>query len=154
MLHSPRNFLDHPLGTHLPYLNCSTWLQHFLTCIIIVFFELEIMSNLEKDCTDKGNNIHVSFMQVHLLVIFYFMHFISHVWAFVLSFPLLSLPFHLPFFPFPPYSTTQTYTHAHACTLLLLGLFWGINSIYDSTLVINMLVCTCQEYGYCLMSPR
>lgn len=109
------SFSDYPPAAHLPHLNCRTWLQHFLACIIIVFFELEIMSNLEKSCTNKANNTHLSFMQIHLLLTVNSICLIIRVWAFILSFPLLSLPLLFPF------SRIQhhTHTHAHMCVVII-----------------------------------
>lgn len=60
---SEKAFLDHPQAAHLPYLYCNTLLQHFRSCIIVLFI-LEIISNLEKSYKSSTNNICIPFMQI------------------------------------------------------------------------------------------
>lgn len=60
---SEKAFLDHPQAAHLPYLYCNTLLQHFWSCIIVLFI-LEIISNLEKSYKSSTNNICIPFMQI------------------------------------------------------------------------------------------
>lgn len=90
-LHSPKKaFQNLASAASLPHLVCST-LWHFLACVI-VFFVSEVIANLEKSCKKSTNNIHIAFMQIHLLT-FHCICFIICACKYVLfpsSYPFLS----------------------------------------------------------------